>query len=108
MKNLEDCLKFGLTHKFRAINFDVVSIQNAQFQIDELCHDCPLEVCETFKENALQYITKWESDKLIHSYYSNKDYITIIPNDVEKYDSYTGGVNHYTLYFTDNSEKIIA
>lgn len=108
MQNLEDCFKFGITHEFKTINFDVVSIQNTQILIDNLCKNLSSEYWLMVKEIALRYIIKWETEKLINSYYSNKDSITIVPKDVESYNNYIAGVEHYTLYFKGINEKNIA
>lgn len=108
MENLEECLIFGATHSFYTINFDVVSIQNTQIDIDQLMEAMPENMYEAIRVKAEQYISHWKSFGLIKDYVKTDNGIMIVPNNDKQMKSYIGGTQHYTLVFNKSLPNITA
>lgn len=108
MKNLEECLEFSSKHRFHTINMDVVSINNAQIDIDIMFKAVSKSMQDAIKVKAEQYIVDWKARGIIEDYIKTDESITIIPLNDKLYESYLGGKHHYALSFIDPNAKDIA
>lgn len=108
MKNLEECLEFSSKHSFHTINMDVVSIDNAQLDINNMFKVLSKSMQDAVRTKAEQYIVDWKARGIIKDYVKTDDSIHIIPLNVKLYESYLGGKHHYELSFIDPNAKDIA
>ena len=108
MQSLERKLIFGKNNDFTTINFDVVSINEAQLQIDNLIKDMKLSMKEAIGVVISQWLVKWKQEGIISDYQKNDNNFLIIPYNLGIYNSYIGGQDHYKLYYNYEYENIIA